>query len=49
MACKRKWFASVNLLGFLDLPLLDLIDEALPPKLQLEHTESEFTKSKEQM
>ena len=49
MACKRNWFASVNLLGFLDLPLLDSIDESLPPKLQLEHTESEFTKSKEQM
>ena len=47
MSCKRNWFASVNLLGFLDLPLLDSIDESLPPKLQLEHIESEFTIAKE--
>ena len=47
VACKRNWFASVNLLGFLDLPLLDPIDEALPPKLHLEQIENEFTKSKE--
>ena len=49
VACKRKWFSSVNLLGFLDIPLLDPIDEALPPKLQLENIESDFTKSREQI
>ena len=47
MACKRKWFASVNLLVFLDLPLLDPIDESLPMNLQLEHIESDFTIAKE--
>ena len=31
--CKRKWFSSIKLLSFLDLPLLNPIDEALPPKL----------------
>ena len=49
MPCKRKWFASKNQLGFLDLPLLDLIDEALPLKLHLEHIESNFTKAKERI
>ena len=47
VACKRKLFSSVNLFGFLDLLLLDRIDEALPPKLQLEQIESDFTKAKE--
>ena len=47
VACKRRWFASETLLGFLDLPLLDPIDEAMPLKLKLEQIESEFAKFKE--
>ena len=33
---KNKWFSSVTLLGFLDIPLLEPIDQAAPPKLKLE-------------
>ena len=33
VAYKRKWFASKNLLGFMDPPLLHLIDESLPSNL----------------
>ena len=47
--CKRKWFSSKNLLCFLNLPLLDLINEALPLKLQLEKIKIKFTKSKERI
>ena len=49
VACKRRWFASETLIGYLDLPLLDPIDEAMPPKLKLEQIESDFTKVKEQI
>ena len=37
------------MLGFLDLPLLDPIDEATPSKLKLEQIESNFAKAKEQI
>ena len=33
VACKRKLFSLVKWFGFLDLRLLDPIDEAFPPKL----------------
>ena len=49
VACKRRWFASETLLGFLDLPLLDPIDEAMPLKLNLEQIESDFAKVKEKI
>ena len=49
VACKRRWFASETLLGYLDLPLLDPIDEAMPPKLELEQIKNEFSKFKEQI
>ena len=49
VACKRRWFASKTFLSFLDLPLLDPIDEAMPPKLKLVQIESEFAKFKEKI
>ena len=39
----------MTLLGYLDLTLLDPIDEAMPPKLKLEEIESDFDKTKEQI
>ena len=49
MACKRRWFASHTFLGFLDLPFLDPIDEAMPLKLKIEQMESDFVKVKEKI
>ena len=48
-ACKRRWLAAETLLSFLDMPSLDLIDQALPPKLKLEEIEINFPTSKEQI
>ena len=39
----------MTLLGFLDLALLDPINEAIPPKLKLEQIKSDFAKTKEKM
>ena len=39
----------MTLLGYLDLPLLDPIDEAMPLKLKLEQIESDFAKTKDQI
>ena len=47
VACKKRWFTFENILGFLDLPSLDPIDEGMPLKLNLEHIESDFTKAKD--
>ena len=49
MACKRRWFSSETLLGFLNFPFLDPIDEAMPPKIKLEQIESDFDKVKEKI
>ena len=48
-AYKRRWFASEILLVYLDLPILDPIDEATPPKLKLEQIQSDSAKTKEQI
>ena len=37
------------LLSFLELPSLDPIDQALPPKLKLEEIEQNFSTAKEQI
>ena len=49
VACKKRWFASKTLLCYLDLPLLDLIDEVMPLKFKLEQIEHDFPKVKEQI
>ena len=48
MAYKNRRFHSETLLGFLDLPLLDPIYEAMPLKLKLEQIKSDLEKAKEQ-
>ena len=40
-------FASENLSRFLDVPLIDPIEDSLPPKIKLEKVEREFSKTKE--
>ena len=49
VACKRRWLAAETLLSFLDMPSLDSIDQAFPPKLKLEEIERNFPTSKEQI
>ena len=46
-ACRRRWNASETLLAYLDLELLDPIEEAMPLKLKLEHIERDFAEVKE--
>ena len=46
VASKRRWSYLVTLFTYLDLPLLDPIDKAMPPKLKLEEIESDFDKTK---
>ena len=36
ITCNKRWFTSENLLGFMDLPLIDPIEYALPPNIMLE-------------
>ena len=47
VTCKRRWLAARVLLNFLYFPSLDLIDQAVPPKLKLEEMEQNFAASKE--
>ena len=49
VACKRIWFSSETLLGYLDLPFLDLIDQAMPTKLKLDQNERYFVGIKERI
>ena len=49
VACKRRWLSLETLLRYLDLPLLDPIDEAMPLKLKLEQIENDFAKVKEKI
>ena len=46
--CKRRQRASDGLLGFLKLPMLAPINQAVSPKLKLEKIEQTFTAVKEQ-
>ena len=36
VSCKKRRFASENLLSFMDLPLMDPIEVAMPSNLKLE-------------
>ena len=47
IACKKIWFASKNPLSFMDLRLMDPIQDALPPKIMVEQVERELSNSKE--
>ena len=47
VTCKKRWFASENLLSFLDLPLMDSIEDVMPSKLKLEQIDRDFSKTKE--
>ena len=49
VAYKRRWFASENLLIFLELPLMDPIEDDMPLKLKLKQFERGFLKAKEQI
>ena len=35
VACKKRWFTLENFLSFLNLPLMDLIEYGMPPKLKM--------------
>ena len=48
-ACKSRWSFTEVFLDFLELPLLDPIDEAPSPKLNLEEMEHNFVAAKEQI
>ena len=47
VACKKRWFTLENFLSFLNLPLMDLIEYGMPPKLKMEQIDRNFLKSKE--
>ena len=47
VACKKRWFTLENFLSFLNLPLMDLIEYGMPPKLKMEQIDRNFSKSKE--
>ena len=49
IACKKTWFASESLLSFLDLPLMDPIEDSFPPKIKLEYVEREFSNTKDRI
>ena len=44
---ERRWFSSETFLKYLDIPILDPIDEAMPPKLKLEKIKNDFSKVKD--
>ena len=49
LACKHRWSSYKVFLGYLDLPVLDLIAQAPLPEIQLEQVEQHFDVAKEQI
>ena len=47
--CGRRWYAVDNIMEILNFHTMDLIENACPPKLMIEHVECRCDEAKEKM